>query len=142
MADSKDLEQNKKIWTLDTEATDADLIDTNDLLDENDLKKPEPSSLKATGIETKRKACAGCTCGLAEELEEEAKQEREKAQTQIKSSCGNVSKFDLSFNFLIHLIQLINLIFKQCYLGDAFRCGNCPYLGTPGIIIKFYFTHY
>lgn len=89
MADSKD--QKEKVWSLNTESSDVDLIDTNDLLDENDLKKPDPSSLKATGIETKRKACAGCTCGLAEELEEEAKEERKKAQAQNKSACGSVS---------------------------------------------------
>ena len=89
MADSNELDQKEKIWKLDTDSSEVDLINTNDLLDENDLKKPDPISLKATGIETKRKACAGCTCGLAEELEEEAKSER--AQATQKSSCGSVS---------------------------------------------------
>lgn len=87
MADAKNLEQKEKIWTLNTESDDVDLIDTNDLLDENDLKKPDPASLKATGIETKRKACANCTCGLAEELDAEAKKEQ-----AHKSACGNVSE--------------------------------------------------
>ena len=99
MADSKDLDQKEKIWTLNTESDDVDLIDTNDLLDENDLKKPDPSSLKATGIETKRKACANCTCGLAEELDEEAKKERAKEQAH-NSSCGNVSVTRLQFYWL------------------------------------------
>lgn len=98
-----------KLWTLsanDMEDDSMDLIDSDELLDPEDLKKPDPASLKAPscGEGKKRKACKNCTCGLAEELEKE----QSKAQSsQPKSACGN------------------------CYLGDAFRCANCPYLGMP-----------
>ncbi len=34
-----------------------------------------------------RKACKNCTCGLAQELEQE---EHTTAQTNMKSSCGSV----------------------------------------------------
>lgn len=66
-----------------------DLIDSDELLDPEDLKKPDPASLKAPscGEGKKRKACKNCTCGLAEELEKE----QSKAQSsQPKSACGNV----------------------------------------------------
>ncbi|XP_075978963.1 cytokine induced apoptosis inhibitor 1 [Anticarsia gemmatalis] len=79
---------------------DDDIIDDDQLLDENDLKKPDQQSLRVCATTGKRKACADCSCGLAEELRGETKE-------TPKSSCGS------------------------CYLGDAFRCATCPYLGMP-----------
>ncbi|XP_068459184.1 anamorsin [Clinocottus analis] len=99
-----------KMWTLsanDMDDDDVDLMDSDALLDEEDLKKPDPASLKATCGEgsTKKKACKNCTCGLAEELDQESEG---KQKTNLpKSACGS------------------------CYLGDAFRCASCPYMGTP-----------
>ncbi|GBC02196.1 hypothetical protein RclHR1_00450031 [Rhizophagus clarus] len=89
------------VWSLSVD--DDELEDENNLLDESDLIKPEKSTLIRPDCETsgKRKACKNCTCGLAEELEKESK------AAAPTSSCGS------------------------CYLGDAFRCSTCPYLGMP-----------
>jgi len=95
----------KKVWSLmdsDNEG-DEDLINENDLLDEEDMAKPDQASLRVCGTTGKRKACKDCSCGLAEELSE-GKEPQKKSFT---SSCGS------------------------CYLGDAFRCASCPYLGMP-----------
>ncbi|XP_039358985.1 anamorsin [Mauremys reevesii] len=96
-----------KLWTLSANDMDdegMDLLDSDELLDSEDLKKPDPSSLKAPSCKEsgKKKACKNCTCGLAEDLEQEKKE-----SLKPKSACGN------------------------CYLGDAFRCASCPYMGMP-----------
>ncbi|XP_071573490.1 anamorsin homolog [Temnothorax nylanderi] len=81
---------------------EEDLIDEDELLDESELVKPDASSLKVCATTGKRKACKDCSCGLAEELSG-----KDAPENAVKSSCGS------------------------CYLGDAFRCASCPYLGMP-----------
>uniref|UniRef100_A0A3Q4GF32 Anamorsin n=1 Tax=Neolamprologus brichardi TaxID=32507 RepID=A0A3Q4GF32_NEOBR len=100
-----------KMWMLsanDMNDDDVDLMDSDALLDEDDLKKPDPASLKAPGCgegaNKKKKACKNCTCGLAEDLEQESKGKQKTEQP--KSACGS------------------------CYLGDAFRCASCPSILT------------
>lgn len=98
--------QPQKVWKID-DTEDDELINPDDLLDEEDKQKPDPSSLRVCGTTGKRKACKDCSCGLAEELESEKKGSAVAANPIQKSSCGS------------------------CYLGDAFRCASCPYLGMP-----------
>lgn len=93
----------EKVWNLDLDDDEVDLVDPDTLLDEQDLVKPDPASLRVCGTTGKRKACKDCSCGLREELEGE----KEPTPKSATSSCGS------------------------CYLGDAFRCASCPYLGMP-----------
>lgn len=96
-----------KLSAMDMGDDGIDLVNDDELLDEDDLKRPDPASLKAdcgTGPNKKKKACKNCTCGLAEQLDEEAAKSKPATAT---SACGS------------------------CYLGDAFRCSSCPYLGMP-----------
>lgn len=95
------------VWKLDDAIDDeVDLIDPDSLLDEEDLAKPDINSLRVCSTTGKRKACKDCSCGLAEELQAE-KDVSGLNTAAAKSSCGS------------------------CYLGDAFRCATCPYLGMP-----------
>ncbi|KAG2654455.1 anamorsin homolog isoform X1 [Panicum virgatum] len=87
---------------------DSELIDEDSLLSEEDLKKPQLPVVGDCEVRASRKACKNCTCGRAEA---EAKVEKlELTAEQInnpQSACGS------------------------CGLGDAFRCGTCPYRGLP-----------
>lgn len=83
------------------------LLKEDEILSEEDKKKPETASCGPSedGAEKKpKKACANCTCGLAEK---EAEAQEPNPADAPKSSCGS------------------------CYLGDAFRCASCPYRGMP-----------
>lgn len=53
------------------------------------------------------KPCENCTCGKKELMEGGAQGIAKLENGQVESSCG------------------------KCYLGDAFRCASCPYLGKP-----------
>lgn len=85
---------------------ELDLIDEDNLLSEEDLKKPQLPQVGDCEVGKTRKACKNCICGRAEE---EAKVLKLGLTTdQInnpQSACGN------------------------CGLGDAFRCSTCPYKG-------------
>jgi hypothetical protein len=92
------------VWTLeDMDDDTVELVDDQTLLAEEDLAKPDPASLRVCGTTGKRKACKDCSCGLKEELNDG----KEPTTKSVTSSCGS------------------------CFLGDAFRCGSCPYLGMP-----------
>lgn len=95
-----------QVWSLNLDDEEVDLVDPDTLLDQDDLTKPDPSSLRVCGTTGQRKACKDCSCGLREELESSDGKEPQ-TKKSVTSSCGS------------------------CYLGDAFRCASCPYLGMP-----------
>lgn len=79
-----------KVWKLDID-DDDEMIDADDLLDEEDKQKPSSESLRVCSTTGKRKACKDCSCGLADELEAEAKGATIDPNPTQKSSCGSVS---------------------------------------------------
>jgi anamorsin len=120
----------KAIWTLNSPSTPS--IDSESLLTPADRERPIPTCAPVNGAPIrKKKACKNCTCGLAELLEEEASRDKvvvldnpvDGAAVEIQSSekdrllaaAKNAPKATSSCG--------------NCYLGDAFRCASCPYLG-------------
>eukprot|EP01134_Creolimax_fragrantissima_P000831 CFRG0831T1 len=101
----------KSVWTVaasDFGDDDMDLVDEDALLDESDMVKPDAAALSSGCAPAepgkKKRACKDCSCGLADM--NDGKDEFDGSSAPA-SSCGS------------------------CYLGDAFRCGTCPYLGMP-----------
>ncbi|KAG0241116.1 cytokine-induced anti-apoptosis inhibitor 1, Fe-S biogenesis-domain-containing protein [Mortierella sp. GBAus27b] len=126
------------VWTISAnDDDDAELEDEDDLLDETDLVKPTREQLEAPECgpnSLKKKKCKNCTCGMEEE-EEEPEQE-------VNSSAGPVPKEAIvtSSGAKWKASAITEVVPKalqpksscgNCYLGDAFRCGSCPYLGMP-----------
>uniref|UniRef100_A0A6M2F894 Anamorsin homolog n=1 Tax=Populus davidiana TaxID=266767 RepID=A0A6M2F894_9ROSI len=85
----------------------SDLIDEDSLLTEEDLKKPQLPPVGDCEVGSTRKACKNCTCGRAEEEEKVKLGPTMDQLNNPQSACGS------------------------CGLGDAFRCGTCPYKGLP-----------
>jgi len=89
---------------------DEELIDEDELLDEQDRSSRPNTKRDDCEVGKTRKACKNCTCGRAEA---EAAPSQKKLTLDmlenpgVNSGCGN------------------------CALGDAFRCGGCPYRGLP-----------
>eukprot|EP00038_Savillea_parva_P007416 m.169997 g.169997 ORF g.169997 m.169997 type:complete len:271 (-) comp13180_c0_seq1:586-1398(-) len=96
------------VWQLSADDFDDDdlMADGGEgLLDSQD-KALTTTAPKDSGCATKKRACKDCTCGRAE-LEDAQDTGAAIAGPMPTSSCGS------------------------CYLGDAFRCASCPYLGMP-----------
>ncbi|KAL7412052.1 cytokine-induced anti-apoptosis inhibitor 1, Fe-S biogenesis-domain-containing protein [Mrakia frigida] len=149
---SERTEKKTALWALSSTPVEegAGLVRAESLLTEED--KAAPVCVLPTGDKgTRRKrACKGCTCGLVElEAEEKA--------AEVVLAAPVVLSFDFNDDVPDELLAKgafgVDKILPaderarlkaaaaaapkatsscgNCYLGDAFRCGGCPYQGLP-----------
>lgn len=131
-----DLAAKKALWSLSSSTAPASIIDADSLLTASDKKRPVPTCEPVNASAPRRKrACKGCTCGLAELEEEEATQGLSKVVLLDGSEAGGA--LEVTRSEKEKLLAAANAAPKatsscgSCFLGDAFRCASCPYLGLP-----------
>jgi hypothetical protein len=129
-ADPARQSSKKAIWTLSSPSTPS--IDAEALLTTADRARPIPTCEPVNSEAPRRKkACKNCTCGLAEVEAEETKSGKVvflDVDGAVEVGAGDTEKE--------RLIAAAKAAPKatsscgSCFLGDAFRCASCPYLGA------------
>ena len=122
--------KKKALWTLSSPTTP--IIDSDSLLTEADRQRPQPTCEPVTSSKgpRRKRACRNCSCGLAELEAEELK--NSKIVVLDAEGQGTV---EVSQDERDRMIQAAKAAPKatsscgNCFLGDAFRCAGCPYLG-------------
>lgn len=124
---------------------DDDLIDEDNLLGEEDLKRRPQARMSPVRIsvmnqkityhsaavecqpQKRRRPCKDCTCGLAAKFEAEEKERRSQADAgleAIKLDTNDLNELDFT-------VKGKTGSCNNCSLGDAFRCSTCPFIGLP-----------
>ncbi|KAJ7276125.1 cytokine-induced anti-apoptosis inhibitor 1, Fe-S biogenesis-domain-containing protein [Mycena haematopus] len=121
----------KALWTLS--APTAPRIDAEALLTPADRARPVPTCEPAVqGAPRRKRACKNCSCGLRELEEEEAR--TGKVVLLDGAQAGDAK--EVSQDEKARLVRAAQAAPKatsscgSCFLGDAFRCASCPYLGV------------
>ena len=134
--------QKAALWAFSAPSTGppTPTIDPTSLLQPVDLARPIPTCEPFNSSAPRRKkACKGCTCGLADiEAAENAGKPIVMLDGQIDGSAIVVEKSERE-----RLIEAAEKASKatsscgSCFLGDAFRCASCPYLGEFKLELEF-----
>lgn len=120
----------KALWALSSPSTPT--IDAEALLTAADRVRPIPTCDPViTGAPRRKKACKNCSCGLAELEAEEVKSGKVvllDSDSAVEVGAGDVAK---SLIAAAKAAPKATSSCGSCFLGDAFRCASCPYLGLP-----------
>lgn len=128
-----DKSAKKALWTLIPPSSEKG-IDGASLLTEADRARPiqvcDPANDNAP---RRKKACKNCSCGLAElEAEEASKASVVMLDGEVDGEAVVMSESERQRLILAaSKSQKATSSCGSCFLGDAFRCAGCPYLGLP-----------
>jgi len=122
----------KALWSLSAPSTPP--IDSESLLTPEDRERPVPTCEPYNAAGPRRKkACKGCTCGLAELEADQLKHSTvvvlDGAESGLARAVAQSEKERLSN--AAQTAPKATSSCGSCFLGDAFRCASCPYLGLP-----------
>ncbi|KAG2118975.1 cytokine-induced anti-apoptosis inhibitor 1, Fe-S biogenesis-domain-containing protein [Suillus discolor] len=119
----------KALWALSSPSTPT--IDAEALLTAADRERPVPTCDPViVGAPRRKKACKNCSCGLAELEAEEAKSGKVvllDSDNAVEVEAGDMAK---SLIAAAKAAPKATSSCGSCFLGDAFRCASCPYLGA------------
>lgn len=128
--------KKQALWAI-TSSPSTPVIDAESLLTAEDRARPVPTCEPVNAAAPRRKkACKGCSCGLAE-LEED---ERKNSKVVLLDGSQNGEAREMDQAEKERLILAAKAAPKatsscgSCFLGDAFRCASCPYLGTFSLL--------
>jgi len=122
----------KALWTLSSPSTPP--IDSESLLTAEDRERPVPNCEPFNATAPRRKkACKGCTCGLAELEAEDLKQINVVVLDGSESGAAMAVPQSAKEKLVSAAMAAPKATSScgSCFLGDAFRCASCPYLGLP-----------
>jgi len=140
------------LWTLVSPSTPS--INAEALLTPADRERPVACDpVTSSSAPRKKKACKGCTCGLAEieKAEEDAEQAELAKRLKVVlldvdgvvevDATNGVDKEKERLKKAAESATKATSSCGSCYLGDAFRCSSCPYRGkslfiSPGCTLK------
>jgi len=135
---TEDSEKKKAdLWTITSSSPSTPLIDAESLLTEEDKQRPVPTCepINPNAPPRRKKACKGCTCGLAEVEEEERRNAKVVLVDASQNGDGVAVVVEKSEKERIlsaaRAAPKATSSCGSCFLGDAFRCASCPYLGLP-----------
>jgi len=136
LTDEQKAVKKAAIWAVSPASSST--IDAESLLTPEDRVRPIPTCepLDTSGAVRRKRACKGCTCGLAEfEAEEVARNPVVVLDTAADNDGGAVRTMSKEDREKLRLAALnagkATSSCGSCFLGDAFRCAGCPYLGLP-----------
>ncbi len=128
------------LWAFTTAAASSSgattpTIDESTLLTKEDLERPTLVQRADCDVKRTRRACKDCTCGMREILLDEKEQDdlvEAGFAAQPNTTAGNASTNGTTKTGKKPARKIKSGVTSSCgncYLGDAFRCGSCPYLG-------------